>query len=57
MNVDVLDKVRQAVASAHAAGEPTPGRPTLMKVTGATDYQVRKALAALLDDKPPAGAR
>jgi len=56
MSVDVLDKVRQVVASAHAAGDPTPGRPTLIKMTGATDYQVRKALAALGDDKPPAGA-
>ncbi|MFF0149127.1 hypothetical protein ATK36_4604 [Amycolatopsis sulphurea] len=56
MNVDVLDKVRQAVASAHAAGHRTPGRPTLMKMTGATDYQVRKALDALGEDEPPAGA-
>ncbi|GAA4553081.1 hypothetical protein [Amycolatopsis samaneae] len=56
MNVDVLDRVRQAVADARAAGDPTPGRPTLMKMTGATDYQVRKALAALDDGEPPAGA-
>lgn len=55
MNVDVLDRVRQAVASARTAGDPTPGRPTLMKMTGATDYQVRKALAAIGDDAPPTG--
>jgi hypothetical protein len=43
----VLDRVRQAMNAAREAGQPTPGRPTLVKLTGANDYQVRKALAAL----------
>lgn len=47
MNTEVLDKVSQAVTDARLAGKPAPGRPTLVKLTGATDYQVRKALAAL----------
>ncbi|MET9264136.1 hypothetical protein [Amycolatopsis sp. NPDC004079] len=47
MNTEVLDKVRQSVTDAQLAGRPAPGRPTLVKLTGATDYQVRKALAAL----------
>jgi hypothetical protein len=53
MNVDILEQVRQAVAEARAVGDPTPGRPTLVRLTGATDYQVRKALAALDDESPP----
>src|SRR5205823_13931904 len=51
MNLDVLEQVRQAVSDAQTAGEPAPGRPTLVKLTGATDYQVRKALAALANDE------
>ncbi|MBN9742010.1 hypothetical protein DMP23_12975 [Amycolatopsis sp. A1MSW2902] len=47
MNTEILDKVSQAVTDARLAGKPAPGRPTLVKLTGATDYQVRKALAAL----------
>jgi hypothetical protein len=54
MNLDVLEQVRQAVSDAQAAGEPAPGRPTLVKLTGATDYQVRKALATLaIADRAP----
>ncbi|MFI9451798.1 hypothetical protein [Amycolatopsis sp. NPDC052450] len=56
MSVDILDQVRQAVAEARATGDPRPGRPTLVRMTGATDYQVRKALATLADDERPAGA-
>lgn len=43
----IADLVRAAIADAHAAGRPTPGRPTLMKLTGGTDYQVRNALVAI----------
>jgi hypothetical protein len=46
-NAVVLDLVRQALDTARQAGDPVPGRPTLMKLTGATDHQVRKALAIL----------
>ena len=35
MNLDVLEQVRQAVSDAQTAGEPAPGRPTLVKLTGA----------------------
>ncbi|UJW35163.1 hypothetical protein L3Q67_16090 [Saccharothrix sp. AJ9571] len=55
MSADILDQVRQAVTEARAAGDPRPGRPTLVRLTGATDYQVRKALATL-DGEPPPGA-
>jgi hypothetical protein len=49
--VDAVDQVRQVVADAAAAGEPTPGRPTLVRRTGLTDHQVRKALATLTAEK------
>jgi hypothetical protein len=45
--LSIVDRVRQAVADAHAAGQPAPGRPTLIRLTGATDYQVRKVLVAV----------
>lgn len=38
----LLDTVRAGLA-----GQPPPGRPTLAKLTGATDYRVRVALAEL----------
>jgi hypothetical protein len=43
----VLERVRQLVTSAHQARQPTPGRPTLVKLTGASDWSVRKALEEL----------
>lgn len=39
----LADQIRQA-------GEPTPGRPTLVKLTGATEHQVRRALAIVRQD-------
>lgn len=50
----VLEQVRQALEEARTAGRPAPGRPTLMRLTGATDHQVRHAQAALLAE-PAAG--
>jgi hypothetical protein len=47
VTLSVLDQVRQAIEEAQAAGVPAPGRPALAKLTGATDHQVRKALATL----------
>jgi len=47
---EVLDQVRQALATARSAGEPSPGRPTLAKMTGSTEYQVRQALAVLANE-------
>jgi hypothetical protein len=43
----VLEKVRAARADALAAGQRPPGRPALAKLTGATDHQIRRALADL----------
>lgn len=44
----VLDEVRGAFTKADAAQKRRPGRPTLMKtIAGATDYQVRRAIATL----------
>ncbi|HEX3781463.1 MAG TPA: hypothetical protein VHX38_17525 [Pseudonocardiaceae bacterium] len=51
---DVLRQVRQALDSAHEAGEPAPGRPTLVRQLGATDHQVRKALEILATEQAPA---
>jgi hypothetical protein len=53
----VLEQVRQALEEARAAGLQTPGRPALIRLTGATDYQVRQALATvtaeLVATRPP----
>ncbi|PWW50244.1 hypothetical protein [Actinokineospora spheciospongiae] len=43
----VLDMVRAALAEADGFGRQRPGRPTLMKLTGGTDHQVRQALATI----------
>jgi hypothetical protein len=53
--VAVLDRVRQALAEAQARGQQRPGRPKLVELTGASDYQVRKALAELADQTPAPG--
>jgi hypothetical protein len=44
---DIQVKILQAIEAARQSGEPRPGRPTLVKLTGATDYQVRKILTNL----------
>jgi hypothetical protein len=46
-NGALVEQIRQLIDNAHQAGQPTPGRPTLMQRTGARDYQVKKALAIL----------
>lgn len=59
MTASVVDQVRQAVEEARRKGEEPPGRPTLIKLTGATDHQVKVALATLAktgDPEPPATA-
>jgi hypothetical protein len=59
VTASVVDKVRQAIEEAREKGEPTPGRPTLRKLTGETDHQVRMALATLVragEIEPPATA-
>jgi hypothetical protein len=54
-NGNVVIQVRQAVEAARRAGQPAPGRPTLVKLTGATDHAVRKALAELAGEKAHSG--
>lgn len=49
----VADQIRQAYARADSAGEPRPGRPTLKRLTGASDYKVRQALAAIKQGLAP----
>jgi hypothetical protein len=46
-NDTVLERVRQAFVNASVAGEPKPGRPRLVGITGATEHQVRQAMAKL----------
>lgn len=49
-NGELVAQVRQAFDAAHEAGYPAPGRPALVKLTGATDHTVRKALAEVAAD-------
>lgn len=42
-NGELVAQVRQAFDAAREAGYPAPGRPALVKLTGATDHAVRKA--------------
>ena len=46
-STDIQVKIHRAIEDARQSGEPRPGRPTLVKLTGATDHQVRKVLAQL----------
>lgn len=46
-NGALVAQIRQAIQNAHAQGQPPPGRPTLVALTGATDHAVRKALSEL----------
>lgn len=43
----VVDRIRQEYAAADQAGRPRPGRPTLVRLTNSTDYQVRRALETI----------
>jgi hypothetical protein len=52
---NLVTQIRQAIDAAHQAGRPTPGRPTLVRLTGATDHAVRKVLADLASSKADAG--
>lgn len=54
-NGELVERVRQAFTSAHQAGQPKPGRPTLVRLTGATDHAVRRALAELAAEQVNAG--
>lgn len=43
----VLERIHAALVDAEAEGRPRPGRPSLVAMTGASEYQVRRALEAL----------
>lgn len=47
---DLVTTIRQLYREAEERGEKQPGRPTLVERTGATDHQIRKALAAMEED-------
>ncbi|MEU4801309.1 hypothetical protein [Actinosynnema sp. NPDC023587] len=52
---ELVTTIRQALEAARAAGQPPPGRPTLVHLTGATDHAVRKALAELATEDASSG--
>jgi hypothetical protein len=54
-STDVLNQVREALDEARQAGRPAPGRPTLVRLTGATDHAVRMALAAVAEEPGGSG--
>ena len=51
--LELTDQIRELYAAADAAGQPRPGRPALVKATGATQYQVTKVRAALALETGP----
>lgn len=51
----VLDRGGAVLTEAHAGGQRRPGRPSLARITGATEHQVRKALATLQNERANAG--
>ncbi|WAL67228.1 hypothetical protein ORV05_05415 [Amycolatopsis cynarae] len=57
---DIIERVHAVIKEAEAAGEQPPGRPTLMRLTGLSEYQVRRAQEVLSkgleDDESPAVA-
>lgn len=54
-NGQLVVQVREALDAARKAGQPTPGRPTLVRLTGATDRAARKALAELAAESTSPG--
>jgi hypothetical protein len=54
-NGDLALQIRQALDEALAQGRPAPGRPTLVRLTGATDHAVRKVLAELAPEDTSPG--
>jgi hypothetical protein len=49
---DLTTQIRQAIHTAHRDGRPTPGRPTLVRLTGATDHAVKTTLHQLAAERP-----
>jgi hypothetical protein len=53
----LVAEIRQALASAEAAGNPVPGRPALARMTGASEHAVRRVLAELAEPGEQAGGQ
>lgn len=49
--MDLETQIRQAIHAARQSGRPAPGRPTLVKLTGATDHAVKRVLATLATER------
>jgi hypothetical protein len=49
-NSALVNQIRDAIDEAHRQGRHRPGRPALMELTGATDYEIRKALTELVNE-------
>jgi hypothetical protein len=54
VNTQLVQRVRELIEAAQEKGEPRPGRPALVKTTGAKDHEVRKALFVLSLVEAPA---
>jgi hypothetical protein len=47
VNTQLVERIRRLIEAAQEKSEPRPGRPTLVKTTGAKAHEVRKALFVL----------
>jgi hypothetical protein len=52
-NGELVSQIRHAIDEAHQQGRHRPGRPALAELTGATDYEIRKALTELANEQRP----
>lgn len=52
VSTELVAQIQGVVVSAKQAGLRPPGRPTLVKMTGATDHQVKQALAQVRQQPP-----
>src|SRR5882757_3720645 len=50
-NGELVSQIREAIDDAYRHGRHRPGRPALVELTGASDYDVRKALAELANEQ------
>lgn len=54
-NGELVTQVRHLIDQAHQQGRHRPGRPTLVAFTGASDHEIRKALAELATEHTSIG--
>lgn len=54
-NGHLVTQVRHLIDQAHQQGRHRPGRPTLVQLTGASDHEIRKALAELATEPTSTG--